>query len=132
MSACIERIRAGDVYQANLCFRMDADFEGNVTSLFADLVDALQPAYGALICTRSHAIVSVSPELFLRRDGDTVTSAPIKGTRPKSTAGRDRDPAATELLRSAKERAENVMIVDLVRNDLGRVAATGRCGFPRS
>ena len=59
VSACIERIRAGDVYQANLCFRMDADFEGDVTSLFADLVDALQPAYGALICTCSHAIVSV-------------------------------------------------------------------------
>jgi anthranilate/para-aminobenzoate synthase component I/uncharacterized membrane protein len=130
VSACIERIRAGDVYQANLCFRMDADFEGDVTSLFADLVDALQPAYGALICTRSHAIVSVSPELFLRRDGDTVTSAPIKGTRPKSTAGRDPDPAAIELLRSAKERAENVMIVDLVRNDLGRVAATGTVRVP--
>ena len=128
--ACIERIRAGDVYQANLCFRMDADFAGDVTSLFADLVDALQPAYGALICTRSHAIVSVSPELFLRRDGDSVTSAPIKGTRPKSTAARDRDPAAIELLRSAKERAENVMIVDLVRNDLGRVAATGTVRVP--
>jgi para-aminobenzoate synthetase component I len=130
VSACMERIRAGDVYQANLCFRMDADFAGNVTSLFADLVEALQPAYGALICTRSHAIVSVSPELFLRRDGDTVTSAPIKGTRPKSTTGRDQDPAAIELLRSTKERAENVMIVDLVRNDLGRVAATGTVRVP--
>jgi len=130
VGACIERICAGDIYQANLCLRMDADFAGDVTSLFADLVEALQPAYGALICTRSHAIVSVSPELFLRRDGDTVTSAPIKGTRPKSNRGRDRDPAAIELLRSAKERAENVMIVDLVRNDLGRVAATGTVQVP--
>jgi anthranilate/para-aminobenzoate synthase component I len=130
VSACIERIRAGDVYQANLCFRMDADFAGDVTSLFADLVDALQPAYGALICTRSHAIVSVSPELFLRRNGDTVTSAPIKGTRPKSTGSRGPDPSAGELLRSTKERAENVMIVDLVRNDLGRVASTGSVRVP--
>ena len=130
VSACIERIRAGDVYQANLCFRMDADFAGDVTRLFADLVDALQPAYGALICTRSHAIVSVSPELFLRRDGDAVTSAPIKGTRPKSTVSRDPDPSAGDLLRSAKERAENVMIVDLVRNDLSRVAATGSVQVP--
>jgi anthranilate/para-aminobenzoate synthase component I len=109
---------------------MDADFAGDVTRLFADLVDALQPAYGALICTRSHAIVSVSPELFLRRDGDAVTSAPIKGTRPKSTISRGPDPAAGELLRSAKERAENVMIVDLVRNDLSRVAATGSVQVP--
>ena len=130
VGACIERIRAGDVYQANLCFRMDADFTGEVTGLFADLIEALQPAYGALICTRSHAIVSISPELFLRRDGDTVTSAPIKGTRRKSTGGRDRDPAAIELLRSPKERAENVMIVDLVRNDLGRVATTGTVHVP--
>jgi len=130
VSACIERIRAGDVYQANLCLRMDADFTGDVTRLFADLVDALQPAYGALVCTRSHAIVSVSPELFLRRDGDAVTSAPIKGTRPKSTISRGPDPAAGELLRSAKERAENVMIVDLVRNDLSRVAATGSVQVP--
>jgi anthranilate/para-aminobenzoate synthase component I len=127
---CIEQIRAGQVYQANLCFRMDADFGGDGTALFADLVDALHPAFGALICTSSQAVVSVSPELFLRRRGNTVTSAPIKGTRPKSPTGRDPDPAATELLRSTKERAENVMIVDLVRNDLGRVAATGTVRVP--
>ncbi len=129
VNACIERIRAGDVYQANLCLRLDADFAGNAARLFADLVDALHPAYGALICTSTHAIVSVSPELFLRRARDTLTSAPIKGTRPKSTR-QTPDPAASELRTSPKERAENVMIVDLVRNDLGRVAATGTVHVP--
>ena len=130
VNECIEQIRAGRVYQANLCFRMDTDFGGDGAALFADLVDTLQPAFGALICTSTQAVVSVSPELFLRRRGNTVTSAPIKGTRPKSSTGRDPDPAATELLRSTKERAENVMIVDLVRNDLGRVAATGTVRVP--
>jgi para-aminobenzoate synthetase/4-amino-4-deoxychorismate lyase len=129
---CVQRISAGDIYQANICLRLDAEFTGDVCGLFADLVAALEPAYAALVCARDIAVVSVSPELFLHRRGVEVASAPIKGTRPR-TPGPDTaadDPAAARLARSEKDRAENVMIVDLVRNDLARVAATGTVRVP--
>lgn len=128
--ACIERIRAGDVYQANLCLQLEASFHGDVVALFADLVGALRPAYGALMSDETRTVVSVSPELFVRRSGTHLLSAPIKGTRPKSPGQADPDPAVAELLASSKERAENIMIVDLVRNDLGRVARIGSVSVP--
>jgi para-aminobenzoate synthetase/4-amino-4-deoxychorismate lyase len=126
---CIDRIRAGDVYQANICLRLQADFSGEAAALFADLVESLDPAYAGLVCGPDFTIVSLSPELFLRRSGREVVSAPIKGTMPRSAdAGIDRQ---AELLgRSDKDRAENVMIVDLVRNDLARVAVTGTVSVP--
>jgi para-aminobenzoate synthetase/4-amino-4-deoxychorismate lyase len=130
---CVERIRAGDIYQANICLRLDATFTGDACALFADLVAALDPAYAALVCLRDTAVVSVSPELFLRRNGREVSSAPIKGTLPRTVGPRAdaaTDPQAARLARSAKDRAENVMIVDLVRNDLGRVAETGTVRVP--
>ena len=128
---CIDHIRAGDVYQANICLRLDATFEGSVTGLFADLLEALDPAYAALVCDDAGAVVSLSPELFLHRRGRTVTSAPIKGTRPR-TAGLppEADPERQALQTSEKERAENVMIVDLIRNDLARVAEIGSVRVP--
>jgi para-aminobenzoate synthetase/4-amino-4-deoxychorismate lyase len=129
---CVERIRAGDIYQANICLRLDASFTGDVCGLFADLVAALDPAYAGLVCTQDTAVVSVSPELFLRREGRKAVSAPIKGTRPRTpgTTTADEDPNAARLAHSDKDRAENVMIVDLVRNDLARVAATGTVTVP--
>jgi para-aminobenzoate synthetase component 1 len=120
----MERIRAGDLYQANICLRMAAEFSGDAAALFAGLAERLTPDYAALVCTRDVTVVSMSPELFLRRRGSTVVSAPIKGTRPRATGAEDRA-NAERLRRSEKERAENVMIVDLVRNDLAQVAETG-------
>ena len=111
----IERIRAGDLYQVNVCTRLRARFAGSAAGLFADAAAQLRPVYGAFVDASGHAVASLSPELFLRRIGDLVTTSPIKGTAL----------SADVLRRSAKDAAENVMIVDLMRNDLGRVARTG-------
>lgn len=117
---CVERIAAGEIFQANLCLRLEADWEGDVTELFAAAQPQLQPAYSACFVTPWGGIASLSPELFLRRVGRTVTTGPIKGTAPHPDALRD----------SEKDRAEHVMIVDLMRNDLGRVAAYGSVHAP--
>ncbi len=127
---CVARIEAGDVYQANLCVRLRATFGGSATALFADLVAELRPAHAALLRGVDESVLSFSPELFLRRRGRALLSAPVKGTRARSA-----DPIvdarnARALRDSAKERAENVMIVDLVRNDLARVAQTGSVTVP--
>ncbi|HZC72910.1 MAG TPA: aminodeoxychorismate synthase component I [Jatrophihabitans sp.] len=113
----VELIRAGELYQVNVCTRLAATFEGSAVAMFATAAAALEPRYGAYLAGVPE-VVSLSPELFVRRRGREVLSAPIKGTVPR-TAG----PSA--LRRSAKDTAENVMIVDLVRNDLGRVCETG-------
>lgn len=117
-----ERIANGDVYQVNVCRVLAAEL-GDVPDLYA-LAAALRqgnPApYAATVNLPSAPIhvASASPELFLRRDGDVVVSGPIKGT------------AKTPDGLTGKDRAENVMIVDLVRNDLGRVAVTGSVEVP--
>ena len=90
---------------------------------FADAVARTAPARAAFVAGDWGAVASLSPELFLRRSGDTITSSPIKGTLPL-------DRAAAALRSSVKDVAENVMIVDLVRNDLGRVAVTGSVTVP--
>ena len=110
----VELIRAGELYQVNVCTRLSATFAGSAAALFAAAAAAMRPRFAAYL----DGVVSLSPELFLRRRGREVTSAPIKGTLPRSAR-------PGELRRSAKDVAENVMIVDLVRNDLGRVCATG-------
>jgi para-aminobenzoate synthetase / 4-amino-4-deoxychorismate lyase len=111
----IELIRAGQLYQVNVCTRLGASFAGTPAGLFADAAARLRPAYGAYVDAGDRAVVSMSPELFLRQRGDLVTTSPIKGTALSADA----------LRRSAKDAAENVMIVDLMRNDLSRVARTG-------
>ncbi|MDT4933815.1 MAG: para-aminobenzoate synthetase / 4-amino-4-deoxychorismate lyase [Pseudonocardiales bacterium] len=116
----VESIRAGDIYQANVCTRLTAPFGGSAVGLFAASVAAVAPAFGAYLDDGTRAVVSLSPELFLRRRGRDVVTAPIKGTWPRT---RGEGPDA--LRRSAKDAAENVMIVDLMRNDLGRVCEIG-------
>jgi para-aminobenzoate synthetase / 4-amino-4-deoxychorismate lyase len=111
----IELIRAGELYQVNVCTRLQAPFGGSPAGMFADAAARLRPVYGAFVDAGSSAVASLSPELFLRRRSDLVTTSPIKGTAL----------SAHTLRRSAKDAAENVMIVDLMRNDLGRVARTG-------
>lgn len=121
--ACLEAIRAGEVYQACVCTRFTGRLEGRAVDVFADLVGATAPARAAFVAGEWGAVASLSPELFLARHGERVVSSPIKGTLPLH-----RPPAA--LRTSVKDVAENVMIVDLVRNDLGRVAATGTVTVP--
>ena len=117
VEACRDRIAAGDLFQANLCMRLEGRLEGDALDLFAAAAQALPTDRAAFVAGPWGTVASLSPELFLERTGRTVRSAPIKGTRPQHL----RD----ELARSAKDRAENVMIVDLVRNDLGRVCVPG-------
>ena len=120
---CIQHIRDGEIYQANICLTLEADFAGEPGDLAADLLASLQPPYGAFLALGDRYVASASPELFLRRSGRQVTSTPIKGTRPRTpdTAEAERE----RLIGSKKDRAENIMIVDLVRNDLSRVAEIG-------
>jgi len=129
------RIAAGDLFQANLSQRWtlplaDADLAATAIALFESL-DLSSPApFAAYFGASDHAIVSASPERFLELRGTHVESRPIKGTRPRGA-----DPAADarlqqELLASAKDRAENVMIVDVLRNDLGRVCEPGSVSVP--
>jgi para-aminobenzoate synthetase/4-amino-4-deoxychorismate lyase len=118
VAAAREHIWAGDIFQANICTRFDTGLEGDPLDVFCAGVDALSPDHAAYLDTGDRQVVSLSPELFLRRTGREVVTRPIKGTAPAS-----QDPDVLE--RSAKDRAENVMIVDLMRNDLGRVSETG-------
>jgi len=120
--ARVERIRdyiaAGDCYQVNLTFPLRGRSFGHPAALYRALRAAQPVRYGAFIAHAGGAILSRSPELFLERHGRTLASRPMKGTAP-----RDTDPA--DLAASAKDRAENVMIVDLIRNDMGRLAPAG-------
>ncbi|MDW3219403.1 MAG: aminodeoxychorismate synthase component I [Acidimicrobiales bacterium] len=120
-----ERIAAGDTYQVNYTMRLDTQFAGDPEGLFAALCRAQRADHLAFIDLGDAAVCSASPELFVRRIGRTVETRPMKGTRPRHPDPiRDRD-LAEELVRSEKDRAENTMIVDMARNDLGRIADVG-------
>lgn len=121
--ACLDAIAAGEVYQACVCTRFTGTVSGSPLDFFIDGVARTSPARAAYVAGPWGAVASLSPELFLRRRDDVVTSSPIKGTLPL-----DAWPSA--LRASPKEVAENIMIVDLVRNDLGRVAITGTVRVP--
>ena len=126
---CRERIAAGEIFQANLCLRLEAEWKGDPLDLFARTAGTLEPRHAGLVAGRWGAVCSLSPELFLRRRGREVMTEPIKGTAPRVlAAGREAtraDDNRAALEASAKDRAENVMIVDLMRNDLGRVCEYG-------
>jgi para-aminobenzoate synthetase / 4-amino-4-deoxychorismate lyase len=116
---CVGRIAAGELFQANVTLRLEGRLRGSAADAFLAGATALEPRHGAFVdLGRGRALLSFSPELFLRRTGETVVTSPIKGTAP-------REAGAEALLASAKDAAEHVMIVDLSRNDLGRVARHG-------
>ena len=135
----VEYIRQGDIFQANITLRAEADFAGDPLDAFCEGVTALDPPYAAFIGLSPAgragragraAVASLSPELFLRRTGDTVTSKPIKGTARRAADAKEAAQQRAELAASAKNQAENVMIVDLVRNDLSRVCVPGSVTVP--
>jgi len=119
----VERIAAGEVFQATICLRLEGPIDGDLLDLWVRAAGASSPAYAAYVAGGEHAVASLSPELFLRRRGRTVFTEPIKGTVALCA-----EPAT--LAQSAKDRAENVMIVDLMRNDLGRVCEYGTVAVP--
>lgn len=125
-----EHLAAGESYQVNLTFPLTAPLRGDPFALFARLARAQRADGAAYLDFGRFAVCSASPELFLEREGSRVRMRPMKGT-----ANRGRSPAedrrrAAALLRSPKERAENLMIVDMVRNDLGRIARVGSVAVP--
>lgn len=133
--AAIARIREfiakGDSYQVNYTFPLGATFKGDPRSWYRDLCIAQGAAYCAYFDLGRYKVLSVSPELFFERVGQTIRTRPMKGTiRRGRWAGED-DAMARKLGQSAKDRAENVMIVDLLRNDLGRVSVPGSVDVTR-
>jgi para-aminobenzoate synthetase/4-amino-4-deoxychorismate lyase len=120
-----EHIAAGETYQLNLTVRMNAPVDGDLTELYADLAWAQHGSYAAYLDLGRFVVVSASPELFFEWRTDQLVTRPMKGTAPRGrTTAEDAD-RRNRLLASEKERAENLMIVDLLRNDLGQIADTG-------
>ena len=130
----IKRIRQyiqdGDTYQVNYTLRLRLPFEGDPWHLFLAMVRAQSPGYAAWIDTGRYAICSASPELFFRLQGDHIACKPMKGTVHRGRTQAEDQALARWLHSSEKNRAENLMIVDMIRNDLGRVAETGSVHVP--
>lgn len=126
-----ELISAGDIYQANLTFRATVPYAGSPAALYALLRGRARAGYGALIATGEQWLLSLSPELFVALEGGQLTARPMKGTAVRQ-ADPERDRAAAEQLAAdPKQRAENLMILDLMRNDLARVARAGSVAVPQ-
>ncbi|WP_306715050.1 bifunctional anthranilate synthase component I family protein/class IV aminotransferase [Burkholderia dolosa] len=131
IAAVHDALRAGDSYQVNYTYRLDFDVFGTPLALYRRL-RARQPVrYGALIALPDGAwVVSCSPELFVEKRGHVLRARPMKGTAPRSADPAEDAAAAAFLANDPKNRAENVMIVDLLRNDVSRVARTGTVKVP--
>ena len=123
-------IAAGDIYQANLTFAASVATRGHPLALYKRLRRAQSAPYSALIHTGSAWILSFSPELFFELRGRALTTRPMKGTAPRAGTHAADDTAAAALAADPKNRAENLMIVDLLRNDLSRVAVPGSVAVP--
>ena len=130
----IDAIRAhierGDTYQVNFTFQLHGRFSGNPFSCFRTIGRSQGAAFSAYLDIGSHRILSFSPEIFFQRRGDKLITRPMKGTMPRGRWLEEDDERAEELAASPKNRAENVMIVDLLRNDLGKVAVVGSVDVP--
>jgi para-aminobenzoate synthetase component I len=127
VARAVERIHNGELFQVNLCRRLETRLKSaHVWPLYQTLRTINPAAYGALIRLNPQtAILSASPELFVAVEGGRVRSCPIKGTRPRGRSPEEDRALAQELQESAKDRAELAMIVDVTRNDLGRVCRAG-------
>jgi para-aminobenzoate synthetase component 1 len=132
VESVLAHLAAGDAFQVNLTQRLTATWDGDVHQLYRALRAASPAPFGAVVQRRDGGgIASISPETFLHVDGRAVRTRPIKGTRPRAPdPGHDRT-LADELTGSQKDRAENVMVVDMERNDLGRVCVPGSVRVPR-
>lgn len=124
-AAIAEYLRAGDVYQVNLSRRWQADYAGDSTPLYARLLASNAAPFACRAWLDGDEILSSSPERLVRVAGGRIHTQPIAGTRPRGADAAADAALAAELQGSAKERAEHVMLVDLERNDLGRICAAG-------
>lgn len=121
----IEKIRAGDIYQLNLTFKSRFRLSGSPLTFFLDLRQKQRVAYGGIVDTGEVTVLSASPELFIEQDGRTIFTRPMKGTAPRAGTEEADAEARRELSADVKQRAENLMIVDLMRNDIGRISEIG-------
>ncbi|OCC23857.1 aminodeoxychorismate synthase, component I [Croceicoccus estronivorus] len=120
-----EAIGAGDIYQANLTFPLAGSYRGDPLALYAAIRPKAAAGYGGVIFDGSHWLLSFSPELFVSLKGGSAKAKPMKGTRPRARDAAEDCALSAELSGSEKDRAENLMIVDLMRNDLSRVCEAG-------
>ena len=120
-----EHIHSGDTYQVNYTFLLRVPFSGDPRHLFLAMVRAQSPGYAAYVDTGQYAICSASPELFFDLRGNRLVCKPMKGTVRRGRTLEEDESLARWLHQSEKNRAENLMIVDMIRNDLGRVAVAG-------
>lgn len=118
-------IAAGDIYQVNLTLKAQFALEGDALGLYRRLAESQKVAYGAYIDTGTHKILSRSPELFVSGEGDVLRARPMKGTLKRGRTIAEDFIGRAALAADEKNRAENLMIVDLLRNDLGRIAEMG-------
>jgi para-aminobenzoate synthetase / 4-amino-4-deoxychorismate lyase len=127
--AAVERIReliaAGHTYQVNHTIRLRAMIQGDERGFYRDLCLAQRGGYAAFLDLGRFRVLSASPELFFRIDGERITTKPMKGTARRGRWPAEDEEIAARLVASSKDRAENAMIVDLLRNDLGRICRTG-------
>ena len=125
-----DHIAAGDVYQVNFTGKYRFDYRGKVTELFGRLSGKQPGVYSAWLNLGACHILSLSPELFFRRKGNVIEARPMKGTSPRGTSKEDDRLKRDWLQSDEKNRAENLMIVDLLRNDLGRICRPGSVETP--
>jgi len=127
--ASIEQIRdlivRGHTYQVNYTFPLVCEFVGDPLAWYRELCRAQRAPYSAYLDLGRHKVLCLSPELFFRRQGDRITTMPMKGTSKRGRWLEEDDELARRLRQSEKDRAENVMIVDLLRNDLGKISIPG-------
>ena len=121
----MDYIRSGDVYQINLTFPMTGTVDGGAMSLYGDLRQRQPVRYGGVVSLGEPTVVTVSPELFFQLDGRRIRVRPMKGTAGRGATQADDDAIARAMQADDKSRAENLMIVDLLRNDVGRVSEIG-------
>lgn len=124
------QIARGNTYQVNYTLRLTADFDADPWPLFRMLCRAQRSRYSAYVRTENHTLCSVSPELFFEKSGREIICRPMKGTAARGMHTAEDRMRAAALAQSVKDRAENVMIVDMVRNDLGKIAIPGSVRVP--
>jgi para-aminobenzoate synthetase component 1 len=130
-SRIIDYIKAGDCYQVNLAQRFSAPCQGDSWEAYQALRIKAPTPFSAYLTTPFGNLLCLSPERFIQVKNGRVETKPIKGTRPRGDSAENDETLRIELLQSTKDRAENLMIVDLLRNDLGKTCAIGSVKVPK-
>ncbi|MFM7084098.1 MAG: aminodeoxychorismate synthase component I [Hyphomicrobium sp.] len=120
-----EKIRSGDIYQLNLTFKAQFKLSGSPLTFYRDLRQRQRVAYGGIVDTGEVTVLSASPELFIEKNDRALETRPMKGTSPRGGTAEADNEARRMLASDIKQRAENLMIVDLMRNDIGRISEIG-------